>query len=197
MTSAANGAKITVPLAVCHSKSCSPRSPKRKVTSISSTSSTAPSPAFVKDLSRLGRNYIGVGRLTEEFFPEHDIRFVSVSAAIDTDEGENELAPIRNLFNEWYSRDISKKRRISNIIRGSAGESMVPSPYGYTQNPDGSKIWVVDPEAAAVVRRIFMLTLDGHGSEQIAAILTSEHVITPTHYWKEHGVSRPNRTPTL
>ena len=72
---------------------------------------------------------------------------------------------------------------------------MVPSPYGYTQNPDGSKIWVVDPEAAAVVRRIFMLTLDGHGSEQIAAILTSEHVLTPTHYWKEHGVSRPNRTP--
>lgn len=127
----------------------------------------------------------------------HRIRFVSVSAAIDTDEGENELAPIRNLFNEWYSRDISKKRRISNIIRGSAGESMVPSPYGYTQNPDGSKIWVVDPEAAAVVRRIFMLTLDGHGSEQIAAILTSEHVLTPTHYWKEHGVSRPNRTLTL
>lgn len=193
MSSAANGAKITVPLAVCHSKSCSPRSPKRKVTSISSTSSTAPSPAFVKDLSRSGRNYIGVGRLT----PEHDIRFVSVSAAIDTDEGENELAPIRNLFNEWYSLDISKKRRISNIIRGSAGESMVPSPYGYTQNPDGSKIWVVDPEAAAVVRRIFMLTLDGHGSEQIAAILTSEHVLTPTHYWKEHGVSRPNRTLTL
>lgn len=193
MSSAANGAKITVPLAVCHRKSCSPRSPKRKVTSISSTSSTTASAVFVKDLSRLGRNYIGVGRLT----PEHDIRFVSVSAAIDTDEGENELAPIRNLFNEWYSRDISKKRRISNIIRGSAGESMVPSPYGYTQNPDGSKIWVVDPEAAAVVRRIFMLTLDGHGSEQIADILTSEHVLTPTHYWKEHGVSRPNRTPTL
>ena len=75
------------------------------------------SAVFVKDLSRLGRNYIEVGRLTEEFFPEHDIRLVSVSDAIDTDEGENELAPIRNLFNEWYSRDISKKRRISNKIR--------------------------------------------------------------------------------
>ena len=79
------------------------------------------SAVFVKDLSRLGRNYIEVGRLTEEFFPEHDIRLVSVSDAIDTDEGENELAPIRNLFNEWYSRDISKKRRISNKIRGNAG----------------------------------------------------------------------------
>ena len=154
------------------------------------------SAVFVKDLSRLGRNYIEVGRLTEEFFPEHDIRFVSVSDAIDTDEGENELAPIRNLFNEWYSRDISKKRRISNKIRGSAGEPMGPPPYGYTKNPDGSKSWVVDPEAAAVVRRIFMLTLDGHGSEQIAAILTGDHVLTPTHYWKEHGVSRPNRTLT-
>ena len=79
------------------------------------------SAVFVKDLSRLGRNYIEVGRLTEEFFPEHDIRLVSVSDGIDTDEGENELAPIRNLFNEWYARDISKKSRISHKIRGNAG----------------------------------------------------------------------------
>ena len=79
---------------------------------------------FVKDLSRLGRNYIEVGRLTEEFFPEHDIRLVAVSDNIDTAEGENELAPIRNLFNEWYARDISKKRRISNKIKGNAGEPM-------------------------------------------------------------------------
>ena len=79
---------------------------------------------FVKDLSRLGRNYIEVGRLTEEFFPNHDIRLVAVSDNIDTAEGENELAPIRNLFNEWYARDISKKRRISNKIKGNAGEPM-------------------------------------------------------------------------
>ena len=86
---------------------------------------------FVKDLSRLGRNYIEVGRLTEEFFPEHDIRLVAVSDNIDTAEGENELAPIRNLFNEWYARDISKKRRISNKIKGNAGEPMGQPPYGY------------------------------------------------------------------
>ncbi len=86
---------------------------------------------FVKDLSRLGRNYIEVGRLTEESFPEHDIRLVAVSDNIDTAEGENELAPIRNLFNEWYARDISKKRRISNKIKGNAGEPMGPPPYGY------------------------------------------------------------------
>ena len=79
------------------------------------------SAVFVKDLSRLGRNYIEVGRLTEEFFPEHNIRLVSVSDNLDTDEGENDLTPIRNLFNEWYARDISKKRRISNKIKGSSG----------------------------------------------------------------------------
>ena len=82
------------------------------------------SAVFVKDLSRLGRNYIEVGRLTEEFFPDHDIRLVAVSDNIDTAEGENELAPIRNLFNEWYARDISKKRRISNKIKGNSGEPM-------------------------------------------------------------------------
>ena len=83
---------------------------------------------FVKDLSRLGRNYIEVGRLTEEFFPDHDIRLVAVSDNIDTAEGENELAPIRNLFNEWYARDINKKRRISNKIKGNAGEPMGQPP---------------------------------------------------------------------
>ena len=103
---------------------------------------------FVKDLSRLGRNYIEVGRLTEEFFPEHDIRLVAVSDNIDTAEGENELAPIRNLFNEWYARDISKKRRISNKIKGNAGEPMGQPPYGYIKDPGNPKRWIVDDEAA-------------------------------------------------
>ena len=110
---------------------------------------------FVKDLSRLGRNYIEVGRLTEEFFPEHDIRLVAVSDNIDTAEGENELAPIRNLFNEWYARDIGKKRRISNKIKGNAGEPMGQPPYGYIKDPDNPKHWIVDEEAAQVVRRIY------------------------------------------
>ena len=151
------------------------------------------SAVFVNDLSRLGRNYIEVGRLTDEFFPEHDIRFVSVSDAIDTSEGENELAPIRNLFNEWYSRDISKKRRLSNKIRGSAGEPMGPPPYGYVKNPDGSKSWIVDEEAAAVVRRIFMLYIEGMGVEQIAAEFSNERILTPTNYWRSKGINRPNR----
>ena len=149
---------------------------------------------FVKDLSRLGRNYIEVGRLTEEFFPEHDIRLVAVSDNIDTAEGENELAPIRNLFNEWYARDISKKRRISNKIKGNAGEPMGPPPYGYKKDPDDPKRWVVDEEAAQVVRRIFRMTVDSYGTEQIATILSEEKVLTPIAYWREKGVNRPGKS---
>ena len=149
---------------------------------------------FVKDLSRLGRNYIEVGRLTEEFFPEHDIRLVAVSDNIDTAEGENELAPIRNLFNEWYARDISKKRRISNKIKGNAGEPMGPPPYGYKKDPDDPKRWVVDEEAAQVVRRIFRMTVDGYGTEQIATILSEEKVLTHIAYWREKGVNRPGKS---
>ena len=146
---------------------------------------------FVKDLSRLGRNYIEMGRLTEEFFPEHDIRLVAVSDNIDTAEGENELAPIRNLFNEWYARDISKKRRISNKIKGNAGEPMGPPPYGYKKDPDDPKRWIVDEEAAQVVRRVFRMTLDGYGTEQIATIFSEEKILTPIAYWREKGVNRP------
>lgn len=148
---------------------------------------------FVKDLSRLGRNYIEVGRLTEEFFPEHDIRLVAVSDNIDTAEGENELAPIRNLFNEWYARDISKKRRISNKIKGNAGEPMGQPPYGYMKDPDNPKRWLVDDEAALVVKRIYSMTLDGLGTEQIAAQLERDGILTPRVYWLQKGVKRPGK----
>lgn len=148
---------------------------------------------FVKDLSRLGRNYIEVGRLTEEFFPEHDIRLVAVSDNIDTAEGENELAPIRNLFNEWYARDISKKRRISNKIKGNAGEPMGQPPYGYIKDPDNPKRWIVDDEAAQVVRRIYSMTLEGYGTEQIAAQLEKDEILTPRAYWLKKGIKRPGK----
>ena len=148
---------------------------------------------FVKDLSRLGRNYIEVGRLTEEFFPNHDIRLVAVSDNIDTAEGENELAPIRNLFNEWYARDISKKRRISNKIKGNAGEPMGQPPYGYIKDPNDSKHWIVDDEAAQVVRRVYSMTLEGFGTEQIAAQLEKDDVLTPRAYWLTKGIKRPGK----
>ena len=152
---------------------------------------------FVKDLSRLGRNHIEVGRLTEEFFPNHDIRLVAVSDNIDTDEGENELAPIRNLFNEWYARDISKKRRISNKIKGNAGEPMGQPPYGYIKDPENPKRWIVDEEAAQVVRRIYRMTLEGVGTEQIAAKLEEDGILTPRAYWHSKGINRPGKVKDL
>ena len=148
---------------------------------------------FVKDLSRLGRNYIEVGRLTEEFFPDHDIRLVAVSDNIDTAEGENELAPIRNLFNEWYARDISKKRRISNKIKGNAGEPMGQPPYGYIKDPNDPKHWIVDDEAAQVVRRVYSMTLEDFGTEQIATQLEKDDVLTPRAYWLTKGIKRPGK----
>ena len=152
---------------------------------------------FVKDLSRLGRNYIEVGRLTEEFFPNHDIRLVAVSDNIDTDEGENELAPIRNQYNERYARDISKKRRISNKIKGNAGEPMGQPPYGYIKDPENPKRWIVDEEAARVVRRIYRMTLEGVGTEQIAAKLEEDGILTPRAYWHSKGINRPGKVKDL
>lgn len=151
------------------------------------------SAVFAKDLSRLGRNYIEVGKLTEEFFPEHNIRLVAVSDNIDTNEGENELAPIRNLFNEWYARDISKKRRISNKIKGNSGEPMGQPPYGYVKDPENPKHWIVDEEAAQVVRRIYSMTLEGFGTEQVAARLEQDGILTPRAYWLTKGIKRPGK----
>ena len=147
---------------------------------------------FVKDLSRIGRNYIEVGKLTEEFLPEHDIRLVAVSDGIDSLEGESEFAPIKNLFNEWYARDISKKRRISNKIKGNSGEPLGLPPCGYMKDPDG-KGWIVDDEAARVVRKIFDMTINDYGTEQIAAKLQSEGILTPVSYWLSKGIRKPNR----
>ncbi|MDN0033966.1 recombinase family protein [Oscillibacter valericigenes] len=89
------------------------------------------SAVFVKDLSQLGRNYIEVGRLTEEFFPQHDIRLIAVSDGVDSDEGENDFTPFKNIMNEYYAKDISKKHRIVNKMKGNSGVPLSPPPYGY------------------------------------------------------------------
>ena len=146
---------------------------------------------FVKDLSRIGRNYIEVGKLTEEFLPEHDIRLVAISDGIDSQEGESEFAPIKNLFNEWYARDISKKRRISNKIKGNSGEPLGLPPYGYIKDPNG-KGWIIDDEAASVVRKIFDMSIEGYGSMQIADTLEEEKILTPIEYFKSKGIRKPN-----
>ena len=148
---------------------------------------------LVKDLSRLGRNYIEVGKLTEEVFPELNIRFIAISDNVDTDEGDNDLTPIKNLFNEWYSKDISKKRRISNKIKGASGIPLGPPPFGYIQNPENPKHWIVDEDAAAIVRRIYSMTLDGYGTNQIASALFDSKVLTPIYYWESIGIKRAGK----
>jgi hypothetical protein len=118
---------------------------------------------------------------------------VAVSDGIDSDEGENEIAPIKNVFNEWYSRDISRKRRYSIRVKGNSGKPLGPPPYGYMKDADDPDRWVVDEEAAAVVRRVYRMTLDGLGTEQIAKTLTAERILTPVNYWRKKGVWRPAR----
>ena len=155
------------------------------------------SAVFVKDLSRLGRNYIEVGKLTEEFFPQHDVRLIAVSDGVDSDEGDNEFTPFRNIMNEWYAKDISKKRRIVNKMKGNSGIPLSPPPYGYIKNPDDPRYWVIDPEAAEVVRRIYRMALDGYGYAETAAALEADGVFNPTYYWRSKGTSRGGSKSTL
>ena len=155
------------------------------------------SAVFVKDLSRLGRNYIEVGKLTEEFFPLHDVRLVAVSDGVDSDEGEDDFTPFKNIMNEYYAKDISKKRRIVNKMKGNAGIPLSPPPYGYIKNPDDPRFWVIDPEAAEVVRRIYRMALDGYGLAETAAALGADGIVNPTYYWRSKGTSRGGSKSTV
>lgn len=142
---------------------------------------------FVKDMSRLGRNYLQCGYYTEHFFPDNDIRFVAVNDNIDSNKGENELAPVKNLFNEWFIRDTSLKIRTSHRIKGNSGEPLSKPPYGYKKDPENTKHWLIDETAAETVRKIFEMYLNGRGTEQIAGFLEKEHILTPNAYAKENG----------
>ena len=152
---------------------------------------------FVKDLSRLGRNYIEVGKLTEEFFPLHDVRLIAVSDGVDSDEGDNEFTPFRNIMNEWYAKDISKKRRIVNKMKGNSGIPLSPPPYGYIKNPDDPRFWVVEPEAAEIVKRIYRMALEGYGMGETASALEKDGIVNPTYYWRSRGVNRGGSKSTL
>ena len=148
------------------------------------------SAVFVKDLSRLGRNYIEVGKLTEEFFPQHDVRLVAVADGVDSDEGEDDFTPFRNIMNEWYAKDISKKRKIVNKMKGNAGIPLSQPPYGYMKNPDDPRFWVIDPDAADVVRRIYRLALEGKCPMQIATALCEAGILNPSAYRTSKGISK-------
>lgn len=148
------------------------------------------SAVMVKDLSRLGRDYVSVGNYTDSYFPEHNIRFIAVNDAIDSDEGESEIAPFKNILNEMYARDISKKIRSSHRLRGSMGDPLSQPPYGYMKSPENKKKWIIDPDAATVVKSIFKMCLDGKGNETIARELQKNEVLIPMAYWRSKGLNR-------
>ena len=145
---------------------------------------------IVKDLSRLGRDYVSVGHYTDNYFPECGIRFIAVNDMIDSDEGESEIAPFKNILNEMYARDISKKVRSSYRIRGSLGEPLSDPPYGYKKDPQNKKKWILDAEAAQVVKSIYRMCLEGKGNETIAHILHESKVLKPMAYWQAQGLGR-------
>ena len=145
---------------------------------------------MVKDLSRLGRYAPEVGIYMDEYFPEHDVRFIAINDLVDSDEGENEIAPFKNVMNEMYARDISKKVRSAHRIRGNCGEPLGQPPYGYIKDPLNKKKWIVEPDAAAIVREIFKMCIEGKGNEKIARILSERKVLAPTSYWRERGIKR-------
>lgn len=148
------------------------------------------STVIVKDSSRFGRNYLEVGQYTDYYFPEHNIRFIAINDCIDSENGEDDFSAFRNVMNEMYAKDISRKVRSSHRLRGNAGEPLAPPPYGYVKDPENKKKWIIDPDAAEVVRRIFHLCIEGSGNETIARILQDDKVLVPQAYWQSKGMSR-------
>ena len=149
---------------------------------------------IVKDMSRFGRDYLTVGYYTDTYFPNMGIRFIAINDCVDSADGENELAPFRNVMNEMYARDISRKVRSAHRIRGNSGEPLSQPPFGYMKAPENKKRWIIDPDATPIVRRIFKMALDGMGNETIARILEEEKILNPMAYWRSKGMKRAGRT---
>lgn len=149
---------------------------------------------IVKDMSRMGRDYLKVGYYTESFFAERDIRYIAINDGVDSDKGDNDFTPFRNLFNDFYARDTSKKIRAVMRAKGNSGEHLCTNPpYGYRKDPEDKKQWIVDEEAAEVVKRIFVLCVDGKGPMQIAKLLTADKVLTvKAYYAKRDGKPMPD-----
>ena len=145
---------------------------------------------IVKDMSRLGRDYLQVGFYTDTYFPDRNIRFIAVNDCVESEDGENELAPFRNVMNEMYARDISRKVRSSHRLRGNMGEPLSQPPYGYMKDPNNKKKWIIEPEAAKVVQDIFRMRLEGKGNETIARILQENKIKIPMAYWFDKGLGR-------
>ena len=135
---------------------------------------------IVKDMSRFGRDYLQVGHYTEIVFPSMNVRFIAVNDGVDSEHGDSDFTPVRNLFNDFYAKDTSRKVRAVIKAKGMRGEHLNRPPYGYLEDPMRKGHWIIDPETAPVVRRIFDLAMQGKGPESIASILEKERILMPS-----------------
>ena len=155
------------------------------------------STVIVKDMSRFGRDYLKVGMYTEVMFAERNVRFIAINNGIDSaNQTDSDFTPFLNIMNEWYARDTSKKVRAVMKAKGEARKHLatVP-PYGYMKNPNDKQQWIVDEEAAAIVKKIFQLCLDGYGTSQIAKCLRQEQILTPRAHWVTSGIINGYKMP--
>lgn len=154
------------------------------------------STVIVKDMSRFGRDYIMVGYYTEIYFSNLDIRFIAISDNVDSNiQTENDLTPFKNVFNEWYARDTSKKIRAVFKAKGNSGKHLTTNPpFGYKKDPNDKDKWIIDEEAAATVRRIFQMYVDGYRISEIGHKLTEEKVETPMLYYMNRGIKTNARS---
>lgn len=147
-----------------------------------------------EDMSRFGRDYLQVGRYTEIVFPSFDVRFIAVNDGVDSARGTDDFTPIRNVFNDFYAKDTSKKVRAVLKARGTSGKHMGKPPYGYRFDPADRNHWIIDEDAAPVVKRIFDLSIAGNGPSRIARILEADKVLTTKAlYAQRKGEPLPER----
>ena len=151
---------------------------------------------IMKDLTRWGRDYLQVGNAME-IFRRNNVRFIAVNNGIDSEKPDTlEFAPFINIMSEWYAKDISKKVKTGIKTKGMSGKPIVTeAPYGYVKDPDNKDFWIIDEEAAEVVRLIFRLFIGGKNRNQIAVYLTQEQIPTPTFYMKDRGRGTCKNTP--
>ena len=152
---------------------------------------------ITKDLSRLGRDYLKTGEYIEIIFPDYDVRYIAINDGVDTFKSENELMAFKNIFNDWYARDTSKKIRAVFKAKGQSGKHLSNPIYGYKHSETDKNLWVIDDEAAEVVRKIFRLCIEGYGPAQIARILTEEGIPTPTAYALSQGRDNGHKNANL
>ena len=150
---------------------------------------------IVKDMSRLGRDYLKVGYYTEELFPNLGIRFIAINNGIDSNNmQESDFTPFLNIINEWYAKDTSKKIRAVFKAKGESGKPLsVNPPYGYLKSPENKYVWIIDEKAAEVVREAFRLCMAGYGPSQIAHEFTERRILNPTAHAKALGIGKPDR----